>query len=140
MVKILFYLFLFLAPQAAVVAQDTLPPYPYEQELQEEEAAGDSRFLSEFLYMLMILSLMIGVLLGGTWLIKRMVHGKMERTSLSSDIHLLDRCQVTARTAVYVLQVRGREIAIAESTNGVTYLGHAEKTQVPKSFEKVLKD
>jgi flagellar biogenesis protein FliO len=134
MIKYLFSILLVFTP--ALFSEETIP-YPYQEQLDQANAET-SPFIGQFLYMLLILGLMVSLLLAGTWVIKRLMHGKMVVKDQDSLIQLMDRRQLTHRTTIYIVAVNNREIALAESTNGVTYLGESPTT-TPKRFENLLR-
>lgn len=133
MARVFIFLALCFLPMVSVQAEEALP----QLQTEEVESPEDTKFIQEFLYMLFVLGVMVAALLGGTWAIKKMMQSKIEKQAEASSIRLMDQRPLTPRTTIYVLNVRGREITISESNNGVTYLGSRENP-VPVEFEKVF--
>jgi len=106
----------------------------------EEQQGGDTRFMQEFMNMLTTLGLMIAVLVAGGWLVKKLLATRMKQTNTTSTIKVMERRTLTARTAIYLLDIEGQQIAIAESHNGVTLLfqrnNHLQSAKT--TFEQLL--
>jgi flagellar biogenesis protein FliO len=93
-------------------------------ELFEETSENSSRFFQEFLHMLSILGVMIAVLLLASWFLKRLVSTKVQQGNAASMIKIIERRGLTAKTAIYLIEIDEQRIAIAESSNGATLLCH----------------
>lgn len=90
---------------------------PHKQELPRED-----NFMKEFMKMLLTLGAIITVLLLISWMLKRMTNTRMQQINESSDIKILERRSITAKTSVYLLDIKGRQVAIVESHNGLLLL------------------
>lgn len=120
------------------------PPYFVQEEepqneLFKDESGNSSRFFQEFLHMLSILGIMIAVLLLAAWSMKRLVAGRMQQGNTTSSIKILERRGLTAKTAIYLIEIDEQRIAIAESSNGATLLFHMKSSEPSQpSFEQLI--
>ena len=108
-----------------VTNQEILKEIPLPPELEDpvhKEAEHPDRFFNEFLNMLFTLGIIIFFLLVLSWFVKRMTNTRMQQINESSSIKILDRRSITAKSAVYILEIKGKTIAIAESSNGLIRL------------------
>jgi flagellar biosynthetic protein FliO len=97
--------------------------------LAEEDAAPieDYDFVSEFIRMLSLLGIMIGVLLLLAWALKRIMNSRMEQMNESSNIRILERRALAPKSAVYLLEVEGTKMVVAESPAGIHHLTTIEQ-------------
>lgn len=126
-------------PDDAIIAP-SVPPYPAVENAPER---NESTFTLQLLNMLATLGLLLALVLGGSWVLKRMMRTRMLQVNETSTIKILEQRALTAKTLVSVIEIRGKKIGIAESTNGVTLLSHFDEDDEQKnlkSFEKILKD
>lgn len=120
------------------------PPYfaleeEPQNELLKDESGNSSRFFQEFLHMLSILGIMIAVLLLAAWFMKRLVAGRVQQGNSSSSIKILERRGLTAKTAIYLIEIDEHRIAISESSNGATLLFHVKSSEPQQpSFEQLI--
>ncbi len=97
------------------------------------------RFFYEFLRMMGMLGILLALLLLVSWFLKRMLNTRMEQINSSSPIKILDRRTLSPKTVLFVLDVHGKKCIIAESHNGVTYLGDITQDEnKQRSFGDVL--
>ncbi len=87
-----------------------------------KELPREDNFMKEFINMLMTLGAIITVLLLASYLLKRMANSRIQQMNESSEIKILERRSITAKTAVYLLDVRGAQYALVESHNGLILL------------------
>lgn len=98
---------------------------PFEEPASPPVEEGD-RFIAEFIHMLAVLGLFIGFLIVVAWFLKRMLNTRMEQINTKSPIKILERRSLSPRTTIYILNIQGLQVAIAESHTGVTLLGPVE--------------
>ena len=104
-----------------LVAQTDLPP-ELAKELKAAEANGGSRFFEEFLNMLFMLGLLVGLLYVGTWIFKKMATTKMVQINETSSIKVLEQRALSTKSSLYIVEVEGKKIILGESINGITLL------------------
>lgn len=98
------------------------PPFPGEN-MPGGEGQSETSFAMQFMHMLTTLGLLIGVVLLATWVLKRMMHTRVQQVNLTSSIKILEQRALTTKTVVSLVAIRGKEFAIAESGTTVTLLG-----------------
>jgi len=125
---------------------DNGPVFPPE-ELIGEPNPETNRFLTEFVSMLATLGMIIALILIVAWFLKRLVNTRMEQANSTSGIKVLEKRPISQKTIIYLIDVQGQGVIIAESHNGVTRLSDfpidtessPEPTQpLPSSFSKLL--
>ena len=81
-----------------------------------------SRFFYEFIKMLGVLGIMVAVLLGISWYMRRLTGQRFEKVNDESLIKVIDRRSISQRTTVYLLEVEGKSIVIGETQQGIVRL------------------
>lgn len=106
------------------------------------ENKDDDRFLNEFMHMLTALGIIIGGILIVSWFMKSILNTRVQKMNETSEIKILERRTLTPKTTIYLLDVKGTGVAIAESQNGVTRLGdfNLNESNSKASFDKILED
>lgn len=82
---------------------------------------GDD-FFKKFINMLTTLGLMLALLLFIVWFLKRFLTTRVEKGNQESLIKVLEKRMLSPKTTLYFLEVKNKEIVLAESLNGVTLL------------------
>lgn len=161
--RLLVAIFLVVFSTTAAQEHEPAPPEPHEQqmeepvppppkarsrnpldELQELEAKEPpSRFLSDMLNMLTTLGLMVVVLVGISWFLKKMLNTRIQQANSNSLIKIHERRALSPKTAIYLLDICGKGIVVAESQNGVVHLADvsiSEEEEQPQEsdFQKIL--
>lgn len=121
--RYLYYLFFILIASQGFATEDLPPLITPDQVIEQPQEPTTEKFFFEFLRMMAILGLLLGILLFLSWMLKRILNTRMEQVNTSSPIKVLDRRSLTAKTSLFVLDVHGKKCVITESLNGVTYLG-----------------
>jgi flagellar protein FliO/FliZ len=121
-------------------AQAVPPPsseyaFPLEDVLPRQTQQTDY-FYKEFIKMLGVLGLILGFILLSAWLLKKLMTSRIQQVNVLSPIKILESRPLTPKTTVYLLEIQGKEIAIAESQNGVTLL--SEFSHVSQSSDENL--
>ena len=90
-------------------------------------------FESKFLHMLLVLGLLIGFMFVASWALKRMMKAKITHHNTSSSIKVLETRYLSPRATLYLVEIEGQSLLIAESPTAVTYLKtfrlHDEETE-----------
>lgn len=121
------------------------PIFPLEDVIGEPNP-DTNRFLSEFISMVATLGLIISLILIFAWFLKRMVNTRQEQANETSIIKMIERRSLSPKTAIYLLEIEGKSLIIAESPSGVTRLSEydtpeekeAEPHKMPSAFNKIL--
>ena len=127
------------------------PDYADPQEYHAKpEEKGMNRFMAEFANMMFMLGLIVAGLFLLTWLLKRFTNTRMQQLNTTSHIKIIERRSLSPKSTIFLLEINGQGIVIAESTAGVHKVGEfeldreAEGTQnlvsipEPGRFEKIL--
>lgn len=109
--------------------ENEIPLPPSLREGDKKQAPREDNFRGEFLNMLMTLGAIITILLVASWLLKRMASTRVLQINESSLIKILERRSINAKTSVYLLDIKGKQIAIAESTSGLLLLPEVPNDQ-----------
>jgi flagellar protein FliO/FliZ len=91
-------------------------------ELNRTEESGMGRFLTEMFHMLFTLGLIIGAMLIGAWVLKKFLNTRVRQMNMTSAIKILERRTLTPKSAIYLIDVCGKGIVIAESPSGIERL------------------
>jgi flagellar biogenesis protein FliO len=99
----------------------TGPVFPMEDVIGKPNPET-GRFLTEFINMATTLGLLISLIFIIAWFLKRMLNAKQEQANSTSLIKITERRSLSPKTVIYLLDVEGTSLVIAESHNGVTQL------------------
>lgn len=98
------------------------------------------RFYGEFFKMLTMLGLIIGFLMVLTWFVKRILNTRLEQINSGSLIQVVERRMLTPKTSIYVLEIMGKRVVIAESHNGVTAINEFSSSPSFSKFNQLLEE
>lgn len=121
----------------------TGPVFPPE-ELIGKPGPETDRFLTEFISMLATLGLIISLILILAWFLKRMVNNSQMQGNETSLIKIIDRRSLSPKALVYLLEIEGKTLVVAESQTGVTALAQYDspeddaEAKTPTAFKKLL--
>ena len=104
---------------------ESLPP-EFREVAEEEKKNGDA-FTSGLLKMLMTLGMMIALIYIISYMLKKAMNKNQMRVNETSGIKILESRSLSQRTAIYLVEIEGKEYVLAESTNGVTLLDNAPR-------------
>lgn len=120
------------------------------EDLVESPEKHNERFYTEFLNMLATLGLVIAVILMAAWFLRRLLNTRLEQINTTSIIKIVERRALSSKTAVYLLEIYDKVIAVAETQSGITQLGEfpippedestseVDKDKIPSSFKQIL--
>lgn len=109
------------APSSFDSIYKDLPDPSNDRVLTHSEASTDD-FQSKFVHMLFLLGLLIAFMLLASWLIKRLMKSRLNQINTTSSIKVLETRPLSPKSTVYLLDIMGEGIVIAESGTGVHYL------------------
>lgn len=107
--------------QPVVPPLESLPPEFREIEEQERKNGGDA-FTSGLLKMLATLGMMITLIYIISYMLRKAMNKSQLKINETSGIKILESRSLNQRTAIYLVEVRGKEYVIAESPHGATLL------------------
>ena len=105
-------------------------PHSFDPSFNPEKPEEGDRFLKEFVNMLFTLGLILGLLLVASWFVKRFTNTRILKINESSNIKIIETRTLSARTTIYVLDIMGKVLTVAESNNGLTQLITPSKERI----------
>lgn len=102
--------------------EEDIPLPPSLREYPKRELPREDNFMQEFVKMLLTLASVIAVLLVISYLLKRFMNTRIQQINDSSDIKILERRTMSPKSSVYLLDIKGRQVAIVESHNALLLL------------------
>lgn len=99
-----------------------LPDETYHDPLIDPTASDSDTFQSKFMNMLFLLGLLIGFMLLASWMLKKMSKTRVTQLNQASAIKVVETRYLSPRSTLYLLDVQGQSLLIAESPMGVSYL------------------
>ncbi len=109
-------------------------PDAYHDPLVDPVVKDSDTFQSKFMNMLFLLGLLIGFMLLASWILKKMTKTRVTQLNQASSIKVLETRYLSPRSTLYLLDVQGQTLLIAESPMGVAQLASLGTT--PESDEK----
>ena len=88
----------------------------------EGNAAHRSHYWNEFVNMLTMLFFIVAFIVLTGWFLKRIMRSRLRQANSSNTIKILEKRNLTPKSAVYLLEVHGRTILVSESADGIQYL------------------
>jgi len=92
------------------------------EELEKSEKEGGDRFTKELLNMLFMLGLIVGLMVLTAWVLRKMMNTRLQQINVTSKIKVLDQRTLPSKATLYVIEIEGKGLIIADSTHGVTCL------------------
>ncbi len=110
------------------------------KDIDPSTQANNDRFFSEFMNMLLTLGFIVVLILIVSWLLRKLLNTRIQQANTNSDIKILERRSLSPKATIYLLEIRGKGLAIAETHSGVFNLGEISLTESDEkdSFENVL--
>ena len=93
----------------------------FDEEIQKTSEEPDN-FQGKFMNMLFILALLIGFMIVASLMLKRMSRNRVSQINNQSVIKVLETRYLSPRATLYLLDIEGKEILIAESHSGVSHI------------------
>lgn len=95
---------------------------PFSLEEPTPELVDQSHFMGEFFKMLLILAALITLMYFIAWYMKRMTTVRIDQYNDSSSMKILERRQVSQRTTLFLMEIEGEKIVMAETPTSVVQL------------------
>lgn len=118
----LFVILVILFTPLAADTPNTSPVFPSKEFHVDENE--DDHFTHDLMQMLSTLGLLLAVVLIGSWFLRRMMHSRVQSLNTTSEIKILEQRPLTPKTSIFLLEIRGKGIVMAESVNGVSHLAN----------------
>ncbi|MDN3506454.1 MAG: flagellar biosynthetic protein FliO [Simkaniaceae bacterium] len=130
MSKLLFRIFsiLFFSLSTLAVAQDEPPK---QEQTSEEDFfdLGDApvSYKGAFTKMMLTLLALIILIVISVWMLRRISHGRMKQMNYGRAIKVIERRPLSAKSVLYLVEISGKKVVIAESqveVRGITTADH----------------
>jgi len=103
------------------------------------EAPTEDPFFYELMRMFGVLIVFVTCLLTLSWMLKKVSQSKIDHVNASSNIKILEKRTLSHKAIIYLIEIYGKTVAVAESTSGITKLAEfpydAEAEGDPSSDE-----
>lgn len=86
------------------------------------------KFTSELYNMLITLGLFVAVIIALTWILKRILNAKVQQDNVRSNIKVVERRNLSPKSGIYILEVFGKTLIVAESPAGFQHLATMDAT------------
>lgn len=101
---------------------EPIKKFPFFDEEKKAVPNNDEAFSAAFLNMLGTLALLVCFMFFASWMLKRMLASRSQQLNTTSDIKILEQRSLSHKTSLYVVEIQGKVLALAESPNGVKVL------------------
>lgn len=120
MVKFLFKLgcIFFLALSSSAIGEDqsqTQNQTPTTENFFETEANQAVNFKGAFTKMMLTLLGLILLIVISVWMLRRISHGRLKQMNYGRSIKILERRPLSAKSVLYLVEISGKKVVIAES-------------------------
>lgn len=99
---------------------------------REHPPVETDNFQSKFLNMLFILGLLIGFMILASRLLKRMTQTRLNQINTTSAIKILETRHLSAKSTLYLIEVMGQGLVIAETHTAVSHLATVPLHEIEK--------
>jgi len=79
-------------------------------------------YWSEFVNMMGSLVLVIGFICASVWILRRVMGAKLRHLNRYASIRIIERRALSQKSSIYLIDVLGQGIVIADSSSGITLL------------------
>lgn len=86
------------------------------------EQKHPDNFQIKFINMLVVLALIIGFMVVASWMLKRMMRTRTTQMNEMSAIKVLETRYLSPKSTLYLLEIRGKGLVVAETSSGVSSL------------------
>lgn len=129
------------APHETIPPKHTDPFYFSKESFEHELGHETDSFPAKFLNMLFILGLLIGFMILASWALKRMMKTRLTQLNTTSAIKVVETRSLSPRSTLYLLEIQGKTLLIAESPTTISLLPfspseeHLEEQSYPPPFQ-----
>lgn len=92
---------------------------PYNEPIPSTEGRN---FMWEFVNMLVTLAVVVALLIGMMWFLRRLMNNRLQQMNTSSEIKIVESRALSSKASIHLLDIHGKSLVIAESPTGVTFL------------------
>ncbi len=101
--------------QADLETPAVTPAEPTETEPVAEERPATPTYEGAFLKMILVLLLLLFIIFFGVWAIRRLSRSRLRMFKEPKHIRIIDRRSLSAKTALYLVEVGEKRVLVAES-------------------------
>jgi flagellar biogenesis protein FliO len=83
--------------------------------MQEDTLTSAADLSASFFKMFMSLGLIIALLLGTYYLLRKLIRIKLEKANADSSIRILEKRMLSPKTMLYLIELEGKQVLLAES-------------------------
>jgi len=129
--------------QERVVPEEATEEPTWEQErissLDPEELTRTPDFSNQLIQTLTSLGLVVLVMFGLAWALKKVLNQRMVQMNSTSAIKILEQRNLSPKSALYLLEAEGRTVLVGESAAGLVKLAELDSasSEGPTPFEGV---
>lgn len=136
-ILVLFFLF-----SLNVFAQELTPPQTQPEEYQEPSSQEENllnqtgepvSYKTAFTKMMLSLLVLIVLIVISVWMLRRISHGRMKQLNTGRSIKIIERRPLSAKSILYLIEVNGKKVVIAESQLEVRAITTAEEAITDES-------
>lgn len=98
-----------------------------------EEGPSDSRFMEQFIHMLLSLGFILVLIFVVAWVLKRLVNQRLQQQNSSSYVNVIERRTLSPKAAVYLIEVNNVTLVVGESPTGLHPLAQFPSSTIDKS-------
>lgn len=111
----------FLFGETTTTTEPLVDPFSLSEPLPVE-APPETNFYSEFFYMLLMLSVLIGIVMLISRLLKKILNTRIDQANAGSSIKVLERRPLSPRTHLVLIELHGKKMLLAETPTTVVPL------------------
>ena len=94
---------------------DMTPTVPDLDEMAAEERPEPPTYEGAFLKMILVLILLLFIIFFGIWVVRRLSRSRLRMFKEPKHIRIIDRRPLSAKTALYLVEVGEKRVLVAES-------------------------
>lgn len=131
-----YFICFFLTSLSLSAAEETPLPKELQERYERSQIEGDTKFYESFIQMLFYLGVMIVVLYVGMHIIKNMLYKKPTQSLEKNDtMSILEAFSLSPKTTLYIIEVEGKKLLIAESMQSTSLLRELSHTPFKEVYE-----
>ena len=112
--------------QEKKAASDKSYENSFNEELENGENEEGDRFVTELMNMLFVLGAIVAAMLMVTWILKKIMSTRLGHGNVASEIKVLEQRALSPKSILYLIEVQGKKIVIADSPQGMTRIAELD--------------
>jgi flagellar protein FliO/FliZ len=86
-------------------------------------------FGAAFLKMIISLAVLIGLMVVTVWFMRRLIQQRLLKGSSGQSIHLVEKKMISPKTMLYIVEIEGKRVLLAESQLEIRKLQTLDETE-----------